>query len=163
MPDSRYLHLMNRTNRLIVIVCALLWPSCMHHCAIAADQAGCAAPDTVPDSIYTAVERAPAFRGGKTALRKFIKSHVHAPSSCQLKNTGKKVLVSVVVEKDGSLSDATVVKSVSTDLDQESLRVAHMLPDWVPGELNGEPVRTRITLAVKYRSQQKQLCHHDWD
>lgn len=116
------------------------------------------------DRVYDVVEKQATFPGGRTALKKFFRGHTNAPECSQLKKHGRKVFVSAIVEKDGSLSGCTIVKGVSRELDEESLRVVRMLPScWIPGEINGEKVRSRVVIPVKFASQQKQLCHHDWD
>ena len=59
----------------------------------------------------------------------------------------------MVVERDGSVAEAKVVKSVYPSLDEEALRVVSGMPKWIPGKLNGESVRTKYTIPITFRIQ----------
>jgi protein TonB len=56
-----------------------------------------------------------------------------------------------VVERDGSITEAKVVKSVYPSLDEEALRVVNGMPKWIPGKLNGEAVRIKYVIPVTFR------------
>ena len=62
-----------------------------------------------------------------------------------------RVVVSFMVEKDGSISEAKVVKSVCKEFDEEALRLVNAMPKWIPGKQLGEPVSTKYTLPVIFR------------
>lgn len=62
-----------------------------------------------------------------------------------------RVMITFVVEKDGTISDAKVVRSVASSLDQEALRMVKSMPKWTPGKQNGNPVRVRYTIPVVFR------------
>ena len=62
-----------------------------------------------------------------------------------------RVIITFVVEKDGSLSNAKVVKSVDKDLDKEALRIVKKMPRWIPGQQNGCRVRVKYTIPVTFR------------
>ena len=68
-------------------------------------------------------------------------------------NKQGRVIVQFVVNKDGSISEATVVRSVDTYLDAEALRVVNAMPNWTPGKQKGEPVRVKFTIPVNFRLQ----------
>lgn len=97
------------------------------------------------------VEKQPEFPGGMAALMNFLATEVKYPKSAIKNNIQGKVVVTFVVEKDGSLSEATVVQSVSEELDQEALRVVSAMPAWQPGTIDGEPIRARFTLPISFR------------
>lgn len=61
------------------------------------------------------------------------------------------VLVSFIVNKDGSIADRKVVKSVSPELDREALRVLRLMPKWKPGEDHGQPCRTYICIPIVFK------------
>ena len=100
------------------------------------------------DKIYEVAEEQPAFPSGISGLSKFLNENV-SPSVLE-KGLHGRVFASFVVEKDGSLSDFKIVKSVDPDLDKETLRLLKSMPRWSPGTINGEPVRVRYTVPVTY-------------
>ena len=64
-----------------------------------------------------------------------------------------RVIVSFVVERDGSITDVKVVKSVDQALDKEAMRVVKSMPRWIPGKQNGQAVRVKYTVPVTFRLQ----------
>ena len=103
------------------------------------------------DEIVNVPEEMPMFPGGMQELMKFLQKEVKYPAEAQDKGIQGRVVVQFVVNKDGSITDAKVVKSVDPLLDAESLRVVNAMPNWTPGKDKGEPVRTRFTLPVSFR------------
>ena len=61
------------------------------------------------------------------------------------------VIVSFVVERDGRITEAKVVKSVYQSLDEEALRVVSGMPKWAPGKLNGEAIRTKYVIPITFK------------
>ena len=108
---------------------------------------------TTGDEVFNVVEEMPIYLGGHEALMKYIQQNVKYPKEAQEKGVQGRVLVQFVVEKDGSITDAKILKSVDPQLDAEALRVVNAMPDWTPGKQKGEPVRTRFTLPVTFRLQ----------
>ena len=100
------------------------------------------------DKIYEVAEKQPAFPSGISGLSKFLNENV-SPSVLE-KGLHGRVFASFVVEKDGSLSDFKIVKSLDPDLDKETLRLLKSMPYWSPGTINGEPVRVKYTVPVTY-------------
>ena len=64
-----------------------------------------------------------------------------------------RVIASFTVEKDGSLTDIKIVKSVDPSLDKEAQRVIRAMPRWIPGKVNGSPVRVKYTVPLTFRLQ----------
>lgn len=95
------------------------------------------------------VEQMPSYPGGTSALMKFLADNIKYPSTCE--NIQGRVVCSFVVERDGSLSDLKIVKSVHPLLDKEALRVLSLMQNWNPGKQNGEPVKVKYTLPVVFR------------
>lgn len=93
----------------------------------------------------------PSFPGGQEALLQFLKENVQWPDteSC----VQGRVIVSFVVETDGSLSGIKVVKSLDPLFDKEALRVVKSMPKWIPGTQNGQPVRIKYAIPVIFRSE----------
>lgn len=103
-----------------------------------------------PEEVFSIVEEMPDFPGGELALRKHIAWSVKYPVSAQEKGIQGKVFVSFVVGKDGSVSQAKVVRSVDPALDAEALRVVNSLPKWKPGRNKGEVVAVSYTLPINF-------------
>lgn len=95
-------------------------------------------------------EEMPEFPGGYEALRQFIINSVDYPESAKANGIEGKVFVSFVVEKDGTVGDARIVRSVSLSLDSEALRVVENLPNFKPGKQRGETVRVAFTVPINF-------------
>ena len=93
------------------------------------------------------IDTMPSFPGGNEALLAYLSENSTYPEECEEICVQGRVVVTFVVEKDGSISEATVIKSVYPLLDNEALRVVNM-PKWIPGMKNGEPVRVKYTIPV---------------
>lgn len=107
----------------------------------------------VEEEIFQAVEQQAEFPGGITALMKWLSSNIRYPEAAQQNDIQGKVIVKFVVEKDGSIGAASVVKGVDKDLDREALRVVKKMPKWQPGKNNGVAVRSYFNLPVTFKLQ----------
>ena len=107
----------------------------------------------VQGDVFDVVEKMPEFPGGQQELMNFLMKNIKYPKEATDKGTQGRVVVQFVVNKDGSVVEPTVVKSVSPELDQEALRVVKMMPKWQPGKQNGEVVRVKYTIPVSFRLQ----------
>lgn len=103
------------------------------------------------DSIYTFVEKMPEFPGGSDNLYKFLGNNVKYPKSERKKNIEAKVLLTFVVGKDGKIIDPKVVNDPPPAFANECLRVIGLMPNWIPGKLNNEPVNVKYTLPIKFQ------------
>ena len=101
--------------------------------------------------VYEIVEEAPQFPGGMRACMEFLANNVKYPPAAQEMGIQGKVVTSFVVNTDGSIVDVKIVRSVSPELDQETLRVISLMPKWKPGTQKGKPVRVRYTLPLNFR------------
>ena len=108
-------------------------------------------PEATDDKIFQVVEDQPEFPGGMEALMKHLSKEIKYPKEAQDKGTQGRVIVQFVVRKDGSITDAKVMKSVDPLLDAEALRVVSEMPNWTPGKQRGEAVNVRFTLPVTFR------------
>ena len=112
-------------------------------------------PDYVEDvdenKVYDVVEQMPKFPGGPKAMFEYIAYNVQYPKEMGETCAQGRVIVSFVVEKDGSLTDIKVVKSVYPALDEEALRVVKSMPKWISGSQNGVKVRVRYVIPVTFR------------
>lgn len=104
------------------------------------------------DTIYDRVEQMPQYVGGETALFKFIIDNMKYPEEAQKQKKEGRVVVQMVIEKDGAVSDYKVVKSLSPLLDDEAMRVAKMLPNkWKPAKNKGQVVRCHYSIPFVFR------------
>ena len=105
-------------------------------------------------TIFEIVEKAPEFpNGGMAGLMQFLSKNIKYPPIAQENGTQGRVTVQFVVNKDGSIVDAKVIRGVDPYLDKEALRVINSMPKWKPGEQRGKPVRVRYTVPVMFRLQ----------
>lgn len=103
------------------------------------------------DSIYEDVEQMPSFPGGQWALMQYVARNIKYTVVAQENGIEGHVVVSFVVERDGSITDVQVVRSVVPSLDREALRVIRSMPKWIPGKQNGQAVRVKYNVPVSFR------------
>jgi len=108
-------------------------------------------PNKQPEAVFETPEIAPSFPSGEGELMQFIFKNIKYPSQAKEKGIEGTVFVKFVVEKDGSIYDADIMKSIGGGCDEEVLRLVQMMPRWVPGTQNGVPVRTQFYLPVKFK------------
>jgi hypothetical protein len=92
----------------------------------------------------------PIFRGGIAGFSKFVTDNMHYPKADKERNLQGKLIVSFVVEKDGSLNEFKIVQSPSYDMSVESLRVLALSPKWTPGTKDGQPVKVLFSVPVNF-------------
>ena len=103
------------------------------------------------DEIFQVVEEQPMFPGGMEEMMKFLQQNIKYPKEAQEQGKQGRVIVQFVVNKDGSITDAKIMKPVDPLLDAEALRVVRSMPNWTPGKQRGKEVRVRFTLPVTFR------------
>ena len=101
--------------------------------------------------VYDVVEQMPSFPGGQAALMQYLSTHVKYPAVAEENGIQGRVTVGFVINTDGSISDAKIMKSVDPSLDKEAVRVVTTMPRWIPGKQNGEPVRVKYFIPVVFR------------
>jgi TonB family protein len=100
---------------------------------------------------FDVVEQMPEFPGGMPELMKFLQENVKYPEEAMKNGIQGRVLIQFIVEKDGSISEAKVIKKVNELLDAEALRVIGEMPKWTPGKQKGQEVRVKFVLPVTFR------------
>lgn len=100
--------------------------------------------------IYAQVDEMPMFPGGLDGLMEYLSTNIVYPPVPAENHIQGKVLVQFVVEKDGSVGDVKILRSVEVNLDYEAIRLCKSLPKFEPGKMNGEPVRVLYTLPVTF-------------
>ena len=102
-------------------------------------------------TVYDVVDQRPLFPGGDAALIQWLSSNVIYPKIAAENGIQGRVICQFVVEKDGSISNITVIKSADPSLDGEACRVINSMPRWKPGTVKGVPVRVKYTLPVHFK------------
>lgn len=110
-------------------------------------------PKEEETKVFDVVEQMPQFPGGPQALFEYLSKHIKYPAVAEENGVQGRVIVTFVVERDGSITDVTVVKSVDPSLDKEAQRVVKSMPKWIPGKQNGAAVRVKYTVPVTFKLQ----------
>ena len=110
-------------------------------------------PKEEETKVFHVVEQMPSFPGGDAELMKFLSTHIKYPVVAEENGIQGRVIATFVVERDGSISDVKVIKSVDPSLDKEAIRVLKSMPKWIPGKQNGSAVRVKYTVPVTFRLQ----------
>lgn len=105
--------------------------------------------------VFTVVEDPPSFPGGSDAQMDYMLKNIAYPEDARTKGIQGTVFVTFIVEKDGSITNAKVLRGVATSLDKEALRVISSMPRWVPGKQRGEPVRVSFNIPIKFNLSEK--------
>ena len=121
--------------------------------AVAAPPPPPAPKPEVSNKVFDVVEEMPSFPGGQAALMSFLSSNIKYPVVAQENGVQGRVIVGFVVERDGSITDVKVMRSVDPSLDREAQRVVRAMPRWKPGKQNGSAVRVKYTVPVVFRLQ----------
>lgn len=103
--------------------------------------------------IFQVVEEMPEFPGGMAECLKFLAKNIKYPTIAQENGVQGRVIVQFVVNRDGSIVDPVVMRSVDPYLDKEALRVIQMMPKWKPGKQRGKAVRVKYTVPVTFKLQ----------
>ncbi len=100
---------------------------------------------------FIVVEVMPEFPGGQDKMMKFIRDNVKYPQEAQKKEVEGRVVVTFVVEKDGSLTDVKVVRDIGFGCGEEAVRVIKRMPKWKPGTQRGKPVKVKMALPIQFK------------
>lgn len=108
--------------------------------------------NTGEDKIYSFVslENPPLYPNGIAEFYKFLGENIKYPEQAKENKIQGNVFVSFVVEKSGTISNVKVVKGLGYGTDEEALRVLALSPNWEPGLKDGQPVRVKYNLPIKF-------------
>ena len=101
--------------------------------------------------VFDVVEKMPEYPGGSAALFEYLNGNVKYPADAKKQKIEGRVLVTFVVNTDGSITDIEVVKKAFPSLDTEAVRVISGMPKWIPGEQKGKKVRVKYTVPLNFR------------
>ena len=110
-------------------------------------------PKEEENKVFDVVEQMPSYPGGNGALMQYLSSHIKYPVIAEENGIQGRVICTFIVERDGSITDVRIAKSVDPSLDKEAMRVVSSMPKWIPGKQNGSAVRVKYTLPVTFRLQ----------
>ena len=111
-------------------------------------------PDApVTGEVYETVDKMPEFPGGMTGLMQHLSKNIRYPAEAHTNNIQGRVVVSVIINTEGKVTNAKIVQGVAPSLDAEALRVTGTMPDWIPGTKDGKPVNVKYTFPVVFRLQ----------
>ena len=109
--------------------------------------------ESADGKVYDVVDEMPQFPGGPSKLFEYLAKNVRYPTEAEKVGAQGRVIVSFVVEKDGGISNAKLVKAINPALDAEALRVINNMPNWTPGKKNGEDTRVKYVVPITFHLQ----------
>ena len=98
-------------------------------------------------------ETMPYFPGGQELLLKYLADNIKYPASAVKAKKQGRVIVTFIIQKDGSVAKARIARSVDPELDAEALRIVKAMPNWTPGTQDGKPVNVKYTIPVVFSLQ----------
>lgn len=109
------------------------------------------AKPTEENKVFDPAEKGPEFPGGPEAMRQFLSTNLKYPRIAAENDIQGVVYVSFIIEKDGSLTNAQLLRDIGNGCGQEALRTVSLMPRWTPGQVNGRVVRSKMTIPVKFK------------
>lgn len=107
--------------------------------------------ETASNEVFQVVEVQAEFPNGQADLYKWVAANIQYPEDAKKEKIEGKVIVRFVVEKDGSVTSADVIRGVHLSLDNEAKRVVMAMPKWIPAKSNGKVVRSYFTLPIEFK------------
>ena len=102
------------------------------------------------DAIFVVVENNPEFPGGSDSLYAYIARNIKYPETAKKEKIEGRVFVTFVIEKDGQVSNAKILRDIGGGCGEEAIRVVKSMPKWKPGTQRGNPVRFQFNLPVSF-------------
>ena len=121
-------------------------------------------PKEEETKVFDVVEQMPSFPGGPSALMQYLSSNIKYPVVAEENGVQGRVVCTFVVERDGSITDVRVIKSVDPSLDKEAVRVVKSMPKWIPGKQIGCTCKVHRTcnLQTAITNEQKHIQYNYW-
>lgn len=101
--------------------------------------------------VFEMVEKGPQFPGGQDSMYSFIVKNLVYPSEAVSKNIQGRVILEFIVDENGNISDAKVLRGVHPLLDEAAILMLGKMPRWTPGEQRGKPVKVKFRLPVQFK------------
>jgi TonB family protein len=106
--------------------------------------------EKIDTDVFVIVEQMPEFPGGQDSLYKFLGANIVYPNKAKKDGVEGKVYINFTIEKDGSINEVKVLRSVHPLLDEEAVRVVESFPKWKPGKQKGKTVRVSYNLPLNF-------------
>ena len=113
------------------------------------------------DAIFVVAENAPEFPGGEDSLYAYIARNIKYPETAKKEKIEGRVFVTFVIEKDGQVSSAKILRDIGGGCGEEAIRVVKNMPKWKPGTQRGNPVRFRFNLPVSFGLERDVVVEDD--
>ncbi|MES2268464.1 MAG: TonB family protein [Bacteroidota bacterium] len=110
----------------------------------------------IKESVFGKVDVSPSFPGGEAKFFNFIAQNVKYPEMGRENNVQGKVILTFIIEKDGTITDIKVVRGIGRSFEQEAIRVISKSPKWMPGLINGRPVRVQYSVPINFSIKREQ-------
>ena len=104
-----------------------------------------------PQTVFEMVEQMPKYPGGLNAMMQYLARNIKYPVEAQKNKAEGRVIVQMIINKDGEVTNTKVINSISPELDAEAIRVVSNMPKWEPGMQRGKAVNVRYTLPIMFR------------
>lgn len=104
-----------------------------------------------PNAPFNLVEEMPVYPGGQDAMFAYISKNLKYPKEAMEKGIQGTVIVSFVVEKDGSINGVKTMRGIGGGCDEEAVRVVQGMPKWTPGKQQGKEVRVQYNLPIRFK------------
>lgn len=108
-------------------------------------------PVAEPPKVWDRTEIMPSYMGGMEAMMKYLQKNVHYPAIARRTEVEGAVYVSFIIDMNGQVTNAAIVKGISKECDAEALRVISNMPAWSPGKQGGAPVMVRMILPIRFK------------
>lgn len=102
------------------------------------------------DTTFTVVEKMPSYPGGEQALFKFLRNTIKYPAKARRKGISGRVFINFVIDREGNVTNARVLKGVHKSLDKEAIRVVEQMPKWKPGTQRGKTVKVSYNIPIRF-------------
>ncbi|UXX80130.1 energy transducer TonB [Reichenbachiella carrageenanivorans] len=103
------------------------------------------------DTVYSLADKQPVYPGGMAAFFRYIETNLQYPVAAQAKGVEGRVFVEYIVEKNGKISGAKILKGLNNECDQEAIRLISNTATWAPGEIDGKKVRVKMALPLHFK------------
>ena len=107
-------------------------------------------PAATPEKVWQVVEEMPTYRGGRPAWEQYLRQNLRYPEEARRAGVKGPVYVGFTVCEDGSILNPQLLRGIRPDCDREALRLISEMPNWVPGQQNGQAVPVYLALPVKF-------------
>ena len=111
--------------------------------------------DKDSEKVYTVVDKEAEYPGGIEAMNRFLAQNIIYPTLAKQKNIHGKVLISFIIEKNGSISNIKVIKDIGEGCGEEGMRIVKLMPKWKPAQQKSEPVRQQFVLPISFQLTNK--------